>query len=117
MLLESTDLWSSYNTSCNISQRTSATTYHFGLDSDNVKEEGTWYMMNCNLEVCFGRHHLINGGLLEIKEWSSWFPELISMLKHTMKECPNECQLIVEVWVERLIWAAEASGAEAPNLK
>jgi hypothetical protein len=91
--------------------------YVFGLDSEHVAEEGFWFAFNRNLEVCFATHKIPPGGTIVFRERGSRYKNLIKMFKDTVKALTkdNERQFLQEVWLERLIKAAELQGAKIPN--
>lgn len=87
--------------------------YKFGLDLDDIQEEGYWFALNCNLEIAFEIYKL-GDSPLKISEQSSQFPILISMIKEGLYQCPKERCMIQSSWIERLIDAAKLSGATDP---
>lgn len=91
-------------------------TYHFGVNVEEVKrsDEGYWYFFSQNLEVCFQTHLLRDEPLL-FKERGERLDGLIKFLKESMKWLSAADQeLFRDSWLERLIQAAEASGAKIP---
>ncbi|KAF9218369.1 hypothetical protein BS17DRAFT_873587 [Gyrodon lividus] len=71
------------------------TSYHFGLDSEHVDDEGVWYAFNCNLER------------------GDRYKSLFGMIKSTLKMLPDkDCTFLCDIWLERLISAAELQGAK-----
>lgn len=57
-------------------------TYHFGLDTELVDEEGVWFAFNCNLEVCFEMHKIpLSRGTVVFHERGDQFDALIKMIK------------------------------------
>ena len=87
--------------------------YHFALDMDIVNDEGVWYAFNRNLEVCFEMHKLRNGEIIVFQERGDQYNGLIKMMKTTVKALPKkEHTFFREVWLERLIKAAELQGAK-----
>ena len=91
-------------------------TYKFGIDPDDEREEGLYYAFNHNLEVCFGTHKL-QGKQLHFKERgdSGCYQNLIKMFKKVAKELPDQREFLREHWLERLITAANATGAKIPD--
>ncbi|KIK76035.1 hypothetical protein PAXRUDRAFT_18494 [Paxillus rubicundulus Ve08.2h10] len=87
--------------------------YHFGLDTDFIDDEGVWYAFNRNLEVCFETHKLRNGETIVFQERGDRYNALITMMKTTVKALPTkEHTFFREVWLERLIKAAELQGSK-----
>ncbi|KAF9239141.1 hypothetical protein BU15DRAFT_74835 [Melanogaster broomeanus] len=70
-------------------------TYHFGLDTELVDEEGVWFAFNRNLE-------------------GDRFDALIKMIRATVKGLPTDKKraFLREVWLEWLIKAAELQGGK-----
>ncbi|KAF7797951.1 hypothetical protein EIP86_009158 [Pleurotus ostreatoroseus] len=98
-------------------QEPGESTYHFGLDEEDIKEEGYWYALNRNLEVSFGTHKL-RGECLRFTERGARLSNLIKMFKHAVKMLsPSERDFFREHWLERLISAAFDSGAKLPVRK
>ncbi|KAF9233034.1 hypothetical protein BU15DRAFT_66934 [Melanogaster broomeanus] len=91
-------------------------TYNFGLDTELVAEEGHWYAFNRNLEVCFETYKLRDGASIVFKERGSRYKALIQMFKITMKALTKDSErdFLREVWLERLISAAQLQGARIP---
>ena len=89
-------------------------TYYFGLDMELVDEEGVWFAFNRNLEVCFETHKLGAGKMIIFQERGTRYDALIQMIKATVKALPNDKErtFLREVWLERLIKAAELQGAK-----
>lgn len=79
-----------------------------------VEEEGEWYAFNRNLEVCFETHKNGGTGGIIFKERGERYDKLIQMIKITVKAMSSEKErdFLREVWVERLIKAAELQGAK-----
>lgn len=84
--------------------------YRFGLDGEELEENGHWYALNHNLEICFQTHNL-RGEPLKITERGKSLDTLLKMLQDGMREAPGDAELIMN-WVERLIAAAMVSGAK-----
>ncbi|EGN99465.1 hypothetical protein SERLA73DRAFT_73991 [Serpula lacrymans var. lacrymans S7.3] len=84
--------------------------YRFGLDGEELEENGHWYALNHNLEICFQTHNL-RGEPLKITERGKSLDTLLKMLQGGMREAPGDAELIMN-WVERLIAAAMVSGAK-----
>ncbi|EGO28001.1 hypothetical protein SERLADRAFT_435774 [Serpula lacrymans var. lacrymans S7.9] len=84
--------------------------YRFGLDGEELEENGHWYALNHNLEICFQAHSL-RGEPLKITERGKSLDTLLKMLQDGMREAPGDAELIMN-WVERLIAAAMVSGAK-----
>lgn len=93
------------------------TTYFFGLDSEAVAEEGAWYALNRNLEVCFETHKLPPDGTIVFRERGSRYKALVKMLKETVKALTVDADraFFRDVWLERLIKAAQLQGAKIPK--
>ncbi|KAN0084499.1 hypothetical protein V8E55_008003 [Tylopilus felleus] len=84
------------NLPSNLSLNPIETSYHFGLDSKHVEDEGVWYALNRNLE-----------------ERGDQYKTLIKMIKVTLKMLPNkEHTFLCDVWLECLICTAELQGAK-----
>ena len=100
-----------------IPQASRESRYGFGLDAEHVVEEGPWFAFNQNLEVCFKTHKIPRGGTIIFRERGSCFNDLIKMFKDTVKRLTKdtECEFLREVWLERLIKAAELQGAKIPK--
>lgn len=89
------------------------TKYFFGLDQDEVAEEGVFAALTRNLERCFQTHVQPPGGTLKFTERGKRCVNLVKVLKTAMRNLsPAEREVIVETWVERLITAARNSGAK-----
>ena len=91
------------------------TTYSFGLNPDDIAEEGIWYSLNQNLEICF-QTHLIGGsdGIIQFTEHGDWLENLLIGVIHTViKESPQDRDFIRQQWIEHLITAATHCGAKA----
>ena len=65
-------------------------TYHFGLDTELVNEEGVWFAFNRNLEVCFETYKIRSGGAIVFHERGDRFDALIKMIKATVKGLPTD---------------------------
>lgn len=87
-------------------------TYHFGIDEDDRKEEGLWFAFNRNLEVCFRTH---NHPEIKFVERGQRLVSLVKLIKETMKNLPDKREFIQHAWLERLIKAAQSSGASVPR--
>ncbi|KAG1736095.1 uncharacterized protein EDB91DRAFT_1083444 [Suillus paluster] len=70
--------------------------YDFGLDTEMVEEEGVWFAFNRNLE---------HGRCYEALVWM--FKEMVKKLAKD-----SEHDFLCEVWLERLISAAQQQGAK-----
>ncbi|KAJ7857716.1 hypothetical protein B0H14DRAFT_2578283 [Mycena olivaceomarginata] len=89
-------------------------TYHFGLDPDDVKEEGATYAFNRALEVAFQTHSLC-GAQLVFKERGKRLVALEKFIAQFMKDGTlQEARMHQTRWIERLITAAKDSGAKIP---
>ena len=90
--------------------------YNFGLDSDDVEQEGIWYAFNCNLAACFETHRIPAGGSIVFHERGSRLANLIKTLKNAVNKLTVDADrtFLKDVWVERLIKAAELQGAKIP---
>jgi hypothetical protein len=91
--------------------------YHFGLDADNVAEEGVWYAFNRNLEACFETHTIPTGGTIVFRERGFHLEALIQTFKTAAKGLTFDAdqKFMQEVWLKRLIRAAEQQGAKIPS--
>ncbi len=93
----------------------SETTYHFGLDPQEISDEGVFYALTQNLERCFGMHKVKNG-VITFRERGSRCTGLIKMLKTAVRDLSeNERDLFREIWLTRLLRAAELSGGMVPS--
>ena len=90
------------------------TKYNFGLDADDVQEEGLYYAFNRNLEVCFATHQL-QGRDIQLTERGTRYGALIKMFKEVAKEVPNNHDFLQQHWLERLISVAYRAGARIPD--
>lgn len=88
--------------------------YGFGLDPDDVEEEGKFYALNRNFEICFQTHTLASGAPIPLCR-SKDYGTLIEMLKETTNGDPSGCGFLKDIWVEQLIRAAQALGAKVPE--
>lgn len=83
--------------------------YDFDIDTTNVDEDGVYRLANRRLEVSFQTHI---SSTFKILERGDQLKKLMWLLEHVFKTLPpSEHSFFCEVWVERLIKAAEASGA------
>lgn len=88
-------------------------TYNFGMDLEDVQEEGYWYAFNRNMEVCFQTYKLQDrGGQIEISERGKRFENLTKMFKRVFREDPSSRDMIKDQWLERVIKAAITAGAK-----
>ena len=95
------------------------TTYHFGLDNEDMTDpdKGIWYACNHNLEVCFETWKLREGEPIQFTERGIRLEDsLIKQLTTVVKDIQDDAQrgVIRDAWIERLIVAAKAAGARAP---
>ncbi|KAJ6458505.1 hypothetical protein C8R45DRAFT_942718 [Mycena sanguinolenta] len=82
------------------------TTYYFYLDPDDVNDEGVMYAFNRRLEVAFATHRLAGAKLLV---------DLEKFLRKNIKENgSSEARSHQTRWIERLVTAAQDSGAKIP---
>jgi hypothetical protein len=90
------------------------TKYHFGMDVELVVEEGTWFAFNRSLEVCFETHKLGPNATIVFRERGRRYETLIQMFKDATKALATDAEreFLREVWLERLIKAAELQGAK-----
>ena len=90
-------------------------TYHFGLDSEDIEEEDMWFTFNRNFEVCFETHKLTKGQTIAFRECGDQCMALIKTIKGAMKVLTTEqdCTLLRQVWIEQLIEAAKLQEAKA----
>ena len=91
--------------------------YCFGLDAEYVAEEGIWYAFNRNLESCFETHRFPVGGTIVFRERGPQLDDLIQTFKMAAKGLTTDMNwtFMQEVWLEKLIKAAEMQGANIPN--
>jgi hypothetical protein len=91
--------------------------YNFGIDTEQVAEEGVWFAFNRTLEVCFETHLLGPNGTIVFRERGRRYEALIKLFKETVKSLPieNDRKFLQEIWLERLIKAAELQGAKIPK--
>jgi hypothetical protein len=82
--------------------------YHFGLNADDIAEEGVWYAFNRNLEACFETHTIPTGGTIVFRERGFHLEALIQTFKTAAKGLTLDAdrKFMQEVWLERLIRAA-----------
>jgi hypothetical protein len=94
----------------------SNTAYSFGLDAEQVAEEGVWFTFNNCLEVSFQTHTIPANGTIVFHERGKCFLALISLFKEAVKKLTKDMErkFLQEVWLERLIRAAELQGAKIP---
>jgi hypothetical protein len=83
--------------------------YSFGLEMELVEEEGFWFTFNRNLEVCFETHKIPVGGSIVFREQGWCCEALVKMFKEAVKALTKDAdhEFLREVWLERLIKAAE----------
>lgn len=88
--------------------------YFFGLDADDVEQEGMWYAFNQNLKACFKMHKIPAGGTIVFCERGSHLADLIKTFKNMITKLTIDVDrtFLKEVWLERLIKAAELQGAK-----
>ena len=91
--------------------------YSFGLDAEYVAEEGIWYAFNRNLEACFETHRIPVGGTIVFQERGPQLDDLIQTFKMAAKGLTTDMNwtFMQEVWLEKLIKAAEMQGAKISN--
>jgi hypothetical protein len=84
---------------------------------EHIADEGIWFVFNRNLEVCFETHKIPTGGTIVFREWGQCYENLIKIIKDAVKGLTKdtERQFLQEVWLERLIKAAELQGARIPK--
>ncbi|KAI9569622.1 hypothetical protein HD554DRAFT_2171065 [Boletus coccyginus] len=90
---------------------------HLGLDAELINDEGLWYAFNRNpIEVCFETHKPGSGGTIIFQGRGDRYNALIEMIKATVTALPTEGErtFLQDVWIERLISAAELQGAKVP---
>ncbi|KAJ7201950.1 hypothetical protein C8J57DRAFT_1543582 [Mycena rebaudengoi] len=86
--------------------------YCFYLDPDDVAEESKLYAFNRRLEIAFQTHKLC-GAKLVFQERGKRLLQLVAFLRSILKECTlPEARNVQHRWIERLITAAEDSGAK-----
>ena len=91
--------------------------YNIGLETEHVEEEGVWFAFNKNLEACFETHTIPAGGTIVFRERGKCCKALIKMFKEAVKALTKDADrdFLQEVWLERLIKAAELQGAKVPK--
>ena len=91
--------------------------YCFGLDTEDVAEEGVWYAFNRNLEACFETHTIPAGGTIVFRERGPRLEALIQTFKTAARGLTSDADrtFMQDLWLERLIRAAEQQGAKIPN--
>ena len=91
--------------------------YNFGLDDEDVKEEGMWYAFNWNLEACFKTHKIPPNGSIVFQEHGTQLEGLVKLIKIVVKGITNDAErnLLQDAWLERLIQAAELQRAKVPD--
>ena len=57
----------------------------FGLDAEDVAEEGVWYAFNRNLEACFKTHAIPAGGTIVFQERGPHLEALIQTFNTTAR--------------------------------
>src|ERR1700722_11398067 len=62
--------------------------YNFGIDTEQVAEEGVWFAFNRTLEVCFETHLLGPKGTIVFQERGRRYKSLIKLFKETVKSLP-----------------------------
>ncbi|KAH6883732.1 hypothetical protein BKA70DRAFT_1446470 [Coprinopsis sp. MPI-PUGE-AT-0042] len=90
--------------------------YSFGLDHDDIKDEGVGYALNRNLEVTF---RTFENPVIIFNQRGSCFDNLLAMLRHAAKKLPAQERDApnghLRRWMECLISAAELTGAKIPT--
>lgn len=87
--------------------------YHaIGLDTDDVAEEGEWYALNRNLEICFNSQGRDN--LHPILGRSPQFKHLIEIIQRTANVVPTELAGVLN-WIRRISQAAIEAGSIDPS--
>ncbi|KIM38062.1 hypothetical protein M413DRAFT_13027 [Hebeloma cylindrosporum] len=94
----------------------SQSTYHFGLDPDDISEEGHCYALNRCLEVAFEVSLLPAGAPLVLKERGPRWKGLVSLFRQAAKKLinPSDREFYVSRWIERITAAAKLAGAKIP---
>ncbi|KAK1220289.1 hypothetical protein PQX77_016954 [Marasmius sp. AFHP31] len=91
----------------------------FGLDPEDIKDEGYYFAANRNFELCFATWKKGPGwdGALEILERGRRWDDFLVTVRKVLKMEKNEGnkKLLVEKWVERLITAAKKAGGKIPT--
>ena len=105
------------NLPSNLPSNPTESRYCFGLDAEDVAEEGMWYAFNRNLEACFETHKIPVGGTIVFRERGPQLDDLIQTFKTATKGLTTDADrtFMREVWLERLIKAAEMQGAKIPS--
>ncbi|KAK1226816.1 hypothetical protein PQX77_010198 [Marasmius sp. AFHP31] len=92
---------------------------NFGLDPEDVKDEGYYFAANRNFELCFETWKKGPGwdGTLNILERGRRWEDFVATVRKVLKMEKNEgCKkLLVEKWVEKLITAAKQAGGKLPT--
>ena len=88
--------------------------YSFGLDTEKISKEGVWFAFNQNLEANFKTHKLPPRGTIIFWERGLCHEQLILAFKNAVKGLTTDADrdFLHEVWLERLITAAELQGAK-----
>ena len=95
------------NLPSNLPSNPTESQYCFGLDAEDVAEEGMWYASNRNLEACFETHKIPVGGTIVFRERGPRLDDLIQTFKTAAKGLTTDADqtFMREVWLERLIKA------------
>ena len=65
------------------------TSYSFGLSQDDIDEEGLYYALNRNLEVCFQTHQLGRNQTLVFSERGLRLEQgLVGVLRQVLRDSP-----------------------------
>ena len=91
--------------------------HFFGLDAEDVAEEEIWYAFNRNLEACFETYRIPVGGTIVFQERGPQLDDFIQTFKTAANglTMDTDWTFMREVWLEKLIKAAEMQGAKIPN--
>ena len=83
--------------------------YNFGLDDEDVKEEGMWYAFNWNLEACFKTHKIPPNGSIVFQEHGTQLEGLVKLIKIVVKGITNDAAIVSDalgVAVHEIDWHA-----------
>lgn len=91
--------------------------YSFGLDSDDIEQEGFGYAFNHNLEIVFETYKN-PGPTVTLNQRGPCYDSIITMFRKVARALPpaerDSENGHLRRWLERLILAAELAGAKIP---
>ena len=94
----------------------STSTYLFELDPELEGEEGTFAAFSWALEHAFQTHKLSPDRQLVFVECGQQCKDLIMFLKRELRKMDkNDREAAQSAWLERLVKAAQTSGAKVPK--